>query len=150
MKNTKNLLIHVITVAISLIILVGCILCATAEAPTITYGSDVMSVYNQQKYGTVDKGITMGDLKGILDKFAKTMFGPETKTRFRPHNFPFTEPSAEVDVSCFVCGGKGCRLCKGEGWMEILGYRCLCGQQWNDTDPLLYCGKCRCRRFVDG
>ena len=69
----------------------------------------------------VDKGITMGDLKGTLEMFARRMFGPETKIRFRPHHFPFTEPSAEVDVSCFVCGGKGCRLCKGEGWIEILG-----------------------------
>lgn len=78
-------------------------------------------VFHQMEGLVIDKGVTMGDLKGILSLFAKTMFGPETKTRFRPHNFPFTEPSAEVDVSCFVCGGKGCRLCKGEGWMEILG-----------------------------
>jgi phenylalanyl-tRNA synthetase alpha chain len=78
-------------------------------------------VFHQLEGLVIDKGITMGDLKGILSQFAKTMFGPETKTRFRPHNFPFTEPSAEVDVSCFVCGGKGCRLCKGEGWIEILG-----------------------------
>ena len=63
----------------------------------------------------------MADLKGTLDLFARSLFGEETRTRFRPHNFPFTEPSAEVDVSCFVCGGKGCRLCKGEGWIEILG-----------------------------
>jgi phenylalanyl-tRNA synthetase alpha chain len=63
----------------------------------------------------------MGDLKGTLATFAKAMFGERTRIRFRPHNFPFTEPSAEVDVSCFVCGGKGCRLCKGEGWIEILG-----------------------------
>ena len=69
----------------------------------------------------VDKAITMADLKGTLDLFARSLFGEETRTRFRPHNFPFTEPSAEVDVSCFVCGGKGCRLCKGEGWIEILG-----------------------------
>ncbi len=78
-------------------------------------------IFHQLEGLVVDKNITMGDLKGILSLFAKTMFGPETKTRFRPHNFPFTEPSAEVDVSCFVCGGKGCRLCKGEGWIEILG-----------------------------
>lgn len=69
----------------------------------------------------VDEGITMGDLKGTLEKFAQSMFGAETRVRFRPHHFPFTEPSAEVDVSCFQCGGKGCRLCKGEGWIEILG-----------------------------
>ena len=69
----------------------------------------------------VDKHITMTDLKGTLDEFAKELFGADTKTRFRPHHFPFTEPSAEVDVSCFKCGGKGCRFCKGEGWIEILG-----------------------------
>ena len=78
-------------------------------------------IFHQVEGLVVDKGITMGDLKGILELFAKQMFGSETKLRFRPHHFPFTEPSAEVDVSCFVCGGKGCRLCKGEGWMEILG-----------------------------
>ena len=69
----------------------------------------------------VDKHITMTDLKGTLDQFAKELFGEGTKTRFRPHHFPFTEPSAEVDVSCFKCGGKGCRFCKNEGWIEILG-----------------------------
>ncbi|MBQ6376608.1 MAG: phenylalanine--tRNA ligase subunit alpha [Lachnospiraceae bacterium] len=69
----------------------------------------------------IDKGITMADLKGTLDVFAKELFGEETKTKFRPHHFPFTEPSAEVDVSCFKCGGKGCRFCKGSGWIEILG-----------------------------
>ena len=69
----------------------------------------------------IDKGITFADLKGTLDVFAKKMFGEETKTKFRPHHFPFTEPSAEMDVSCFKCGGKGCRFCKGEGWIEILG-----------------------------
>lgn len=69
----------------------------------------------------VDKGITFADLKGTLDEFARRFFGPDTKTKFRPHHFPFTEPSAEVDVSCFKCGGKGCRFCKGEGWIEILG-----------------------------
>src|SRR5699024_8303012 len=69
----------------------------------------------------VDKNITFADLKGTLEQFAKELFGPETKTKFRPHHFPFTEPSAEVDVSCFKCGGKGCRFCKGSGWIEILG-----------------------------
>ena len=69
----------------------------------------------------VDEHITFADLKGTLEQFAKELFGPETKTKFRPHHFPFTEPSAEVDVSCFKCGGKGCRFCKGEGWIEILG-----------------------------
>ncbi len=69
----------------------------------------------------VDERITFADLKGTLEQFAKELFGPETKTKFRPHHFPFTEPSAEMDVSCFKCGGKGCRFCKGEGWIEILG-----------------------------
>lgn len=69
----------------------------------------------------IDRHVTFADLKGTLDAFAKELFGPETKTKLRPHHFPFTEPSAEVDVSCFKCGGKGCRFCKGEGWIEILG-----------------------------
>ena len=95
-------------------------------SPGRVYRSDAVDathspVFHQLEGLVVDKGITMGDLKGTLDIFAKTMFGEDTKIRFRPHHFPFTEPSAEVDVSCFVCKGKGCRLCKGEGWIEILG-----------------------------
>ncbi len=78
-------------------------------------------LFHQFEGLVVDRGITMGDLKGMLELFAKNMFGADTRIRFRPHHFPFTEPSAEVDVSCFACGGKGCRLCKGEGWIEILG-----------------------------
>ncbi len=78
-------------------------------------------MFHQLEGLLVDKDVSLGDLKGTLEQFAKLYFGENTKTRFRPHNFPFTEPSAEVDVSCFVCGGKGCRLCKGEGWIEILG-----------------------------
>lgn len=70
---------------------------------------------------TVDKGIDLCDLKGCLDEFAKKFFGEDTKTRFRPSYFPFTEPSVELDVSCFMCRGKGCRLCKGTGWIEVLG-----------------------------
>ncbi len=69
----------------------------------------------------IDKNITFADLKGTLEQFAKELFGEHTKVKFRPHHFPFTEPSAEVDVTCFKCGGKGCRMCKGEGWIEILG-----------------------------
>lgn len=69
----------------------------------------------------VDEGITFADLKGTLDYFVKEIFGPDRKTRFRPHFFPFTEPSAEVDVSCGICGGKGCRFCGNTGWIEILG-----------------------------
>ena len=69
----------------------------------------------------IDKHITFSDLKGTLAVFAKELFGEDTKVKFRPHHFPFTEPSAEMDVSCFKCGGKGCRFCKGSGWIEILG-----------------------------
>ena len=69
----------------------------------------------------IDKNVTFADLKGTLEEFAKQLFGEQTRTKFRPHHFPFTEPSAEVDVSCFKCGGKGCRFCKGSGWIEILG-----------------------------
>ncbi len=69
----------------------------------------------------IDKHITFADLKGTLAEFARELFGEDTKVKFRPHHFPFTEPSAEVDLSCFKCGGKGCRFCKGSGWIEILG-----------------------------
>ncbi|QNM10409.1 phenylalanine--tRNA ligase subunit alpha [Wansuia hejianensis] len=77
--------------------------------------------FHQVEGLVVDKHITFADLKGTLAQFARELFGPETKTKFRPHHFPFTEPSAEMDVSCFKCGGKGCRFCKGSGWIEILG-----------------------------
>ena len=95
-------------------------------SPGRVYRSDAMDathspLFHQMEGLVVDKGITMGDLKGMLETFAKAQFGEDTRCRFRPHHFPFTEPSAEVDVSCFACGGKGCRLCKGEGWIEILG-----------------------------
>ena len=95
-------------------------------SPGRVYRSDAMDathspLFHQMEGLVVDKNVTMGDLKGTLEMFAKKMFGEDTKVRFRPHHFPFTEPSAEVDVSCFACGGKGCRLCKGEGWIEILG-----------------------------
>lgn len=69
----------------------------------------------------VDKDITFADLKGTLEVFARKLFGEDTKVKFRPHHFPFTEPSAEMDVSCFKCKGAGCRFCKGSGWIEILG-----------------------------
>jgi len=77
--------------------------------------------FHQVEGLVVDKNITFADLKGTLQQFAEEFFGPETKIKLRPHHFPFTEPSAEVDVSCFKCGGKGCRMCKGSGWIEILG-----------------------------
>lgn len=78
-------------------------------------------VFHQMEGLVIDEHITMGDLKGTLDEFAKAMFGEGVTTRFRPSFFPFTEPSAEVDVSCAACGGKGCKICKGTGWLEILG-----------------------------
>lgn len=77
--------------------------------------------FHQVEGLVIDKNITMADLKGTLAQFAKEFFGEKTKVKFRPHHFPFTEPSAEVDITCFKCGGKGCRMCKGSGWIEILG-----------------------------
>lgn len=91
--------------------------CFRCDTPDATHSP----MFHQIEGLVVDEGITMADLKGTLDRFAKQLFGPETKTKFRPHHFPFTEPSAEVDVSCFKCGGTGCRVCKGSGWIEILG-----------------------------
>ncbi|MCR5728106.1 MAG: phenylalanine--tRNA ligase subunit alpha [Lachnospiraceae bacterium] len=78
-------------------------------------------MFTQMEGLVVDKGITLCDLKGMLDVLVKKIFGEGTTTRLRPSYFPFTEPSVEVDVSCFECGGKGCRLCKGTGWIEVLG-----------------------------
>jgi phenylalanyl-tRNA synthetase alpha chain len=78
-------------------------------------------MFSQMEGLVVDEGITLCDLKGMLDMFVQKIFGESTRTRLRPSYFPFTEPSVEVDVSCFQCGGKGCRLCKGTGWIEVLG-----------------------------
>lgn len=99
-------------------------------------------MFHQVEGLVVDKGITMADLKGTLDLLAKKLFGENTKTKFRPHYFPFTEPSAEVDVTCFKCGGEGCKVCKGSGWIEILG----CGMVHPNVlrecgiDPEVYSG----------
>ena len=95
-------------------------------APGKVYRRDVadpshLPQFHQIEGLVVDKGITFGDLKGTMDYLCKQVFGPERKTRFRAHFFPFTEPSAEVDVSCGICHGEGCRMCKGTGWLEILG-----------------------------
>ena len=98
--------------------------------------------FHQIEGMVIDKGITFSDLKGTLTQFVQQLFGKETKVKFRPHHFPFTEPSAEMDVSCFKCGGKGCRFCKGEGWIEILG----CGMvhprvlRMSGIDPEEYSG----------
>ncbi|MCR5801204.1 MAG: phenylalanine--tRNA ligase subunit alpha [Lachnospiraceae bacterium] len=98
--------------------------------------------FHQVEGLVIDKGITFADLKGTLEHAAKELFGADTKVKFRPHHFPFTEPSAEMDVSCFKCGGRGCRFCKGEGWIEILG----CGMvhphvlEMSKIDPREYTG----------
>ena len=95
-------------------------------APGRVYRSDEVDAthspcFHQIEGLVIDKHITFADLKGTLAEFARELFGEDTKVKFRPHHFPFTEPSAEVDVTCFKCGGKGCRMCKGSGWIEILG-----------------------------
>ena len=118
-----------------------------AVCPGAVYRSDEVDathspIFHQLEGLVVDKGITMGDLKGALAVFAKELFGEDTKVRFRPHHFPFTEPSAEMDVTCFSCGGKGCRVCKGEGYIELLG----CGMvhpkvlKMSGIDPEVYSG----------
>ena len=94
--------------------------------PGRVYRSDAVDathspIFHQLEGLVVDKNITFSDLKGTLEMFIKKLYGPDTRVRFRPHHFPYTEPSAEMDMSCFKCGGKGCSLCKGEGWIEILG-----------------------------
>jgi phenylalanyl-tRNA synthetase alpha chain len=99
-------------------------------------------IFHQVEGLVVDKGITMGDLIGTLQVFARSLFGEDTKIRLRPHHFPFTEPSAEVDVSCWECGGKGCRMCKNEGWIEILGAGMVHPYVLEvcDIDPAVYSG----------
>jgi phenylalanyl-tRNA synthetase alpha chain len=99
-------------------------------------------IFYQMEGLVVDKGITFADLKGTLEMFARRMFGDKVETKFRPHHFPFTEPSAEMDATCFVCEGKGCRVCKGSGWIELLG----CGMVHPNVlrncgiDPEVYSG----------
>jgi phenylalanyl-tRNA synthetase alpha chain len=91
--------------------------CHRRDTPDVSH---VISFYQVEGL-YVDYDVSMADLKGTLANFAREVFGPETRVRFRPHFFPFTEPSAELDISCLVCGGKGCRLCKQSGWLEVLG-----------------------------
>ena len=95
-------------------------------APGRVYRSDAIDathspLFHQIEGLVVDRGITLADLKGTLHTFARALYGDDVVLRFRPHHFPFTEPSCEMDVQCFECHGKGCRLCKGEGWIELLG-----------------------------
>lgn len=116
-------------------------------SPGRVYRSDTVDathspVFHQIEGLAVDKGISFSNLKGTLEYFIQNLFGKDLKVRFRPHHFPFTEPSAEADVECFSCHGKGCRICKGEGWIEILG----CGMVHKtvlencDIDPFEYSG----------
>lgn len=116
-------------------------------APGRVFRSDAVDathspLFHQIEGLVVDKNITMSDLKGILELFAKRLYGEDTVVRFRPHHFPFTEPSAEMDIQCYQCHGEGCRLCKGEGWIEILG----CGMvhpkvlETCNIDPEVYSG----------
>lgn len=91
--------------------------CFRYDSPDATHSP----MFHQIEGLVVGKDVTMAQLKGTLDTFVKKLFGPETKTKFRPHNFPFTEPSVEIDVTCFKCQGEGCPMCKQEGWIEILG-----------------------------
>jgi phenylalanyl-tRNA synthetase alpha chain len=116
-------------------------------APGRVYRSDAVDathspLFHQIEGLVVDKGITMSDLKGTLDAFCKKLYGDKTKTRFRPHHFPFTEPSCELDISCPACNGKGCRVCKNEGWIEILGAGMVHPRvlQICNIDPQIYSG----------
>ena len=99
-------------------------------------------MFHQIEGLVIDKGITMGDLKGTLNTLMKKLYGPDTVTRFRPHHFPFTEPSCEMDVQCFECHGKGCRVCKGEGWIELLGAGMVHPRvlKMSGIDPTVYSG----------
>jgi len=115
--------------------------------PGRVYRSDAVDathspIFHQIEGLVVDKNITMGDLKGVLDVFAKRMFGDKTRTRFRPHHFPFTEPSAEMDVSCVTCEGRGCRICSNTGWIEILGAGMVHPRvlEYGKIDPSEYTG----------
>ncbi|MEW9095072.1 MAG: phenylalanine--tRNA ligase subunit alpha [Clostridiaceae bacterium] len=116
-------------------------------APGKVYRSDAVDathspIFYQMEGLVVDKGITFADLKGTLEMFAKKMFGDKVKTKFRPHHFPFTEPSAEMDATCFVCNGEGCRVCKGSGWIELLGCGMVHPQVLRNCgiDPEVYSG----------
>lgn len=115
--------------------------------PGRVYRSDAVDathspIFHQCEGLVVDKGVTFSDLKGTLELFIKKLYGEETRVRFRPHHFPYTEPSAEMDMSCFKCGGKGCSMCKGEGWIEILGCGMVHPQVLENCgiDPEVYSG----------
>ncbi|MCL2056666.1 MAG: phenylalanine--tRNA ligase subunit alpha [Oscillospiraceae bacterium] len=116
-------------------------------SPGRVYRSDQIDathspLFHQIEGLVVDKGITMGNLKGILEVFARRLFGEGAKVRFRPHHFPYTEPSAEMDTMCYLCGGKGCRVCKFEGYIELLGCGMVHPKVLSDLgiDPEIYSG----------
>lgn len=116
-------------------------------SPGKVYRSDAVDathspIFYQMEGLVIDKGITFADLKGTLELFAKKMFGDKVQTKFRPHHFPFTEPSAEMDATCFVCQGEGCRVCKGSGWIELLGCGMVHPQVLRNCgiDPEVYSG----------
>ena len=115
--------------------------------PGRVYRSDAVDathspIFHQCEGLVVDKGVTFSDLKGTLELFIKKLYGEETRVRFRPHHFPFTEPSAEMDIQCYRCHGAGCPLCKGEGWIEILGCGMVHPQVLENCgiDPEVYSG----------
>lgn len=123
---TENILLRTQTSPVQVHVMESSPLPIKIIAPGRVYRSDEVDathspLFHQIEGLVIDKNIRMSDLKGTLDLFAKRLYGENTVTRFRPHHFSFTEPSAEMDICCFSCGGKGCRLCKGEGWIEILG-----------------------------
>jgi phenylalanyl-tRNA synthetase alpha chain len=146
-KGESDVLLRTQTSGVQVHAMEDCELPIYIIAPGKVYRRDVadpshLPQFHQIEGLVVDKGITFGDLKGTLEFFCKKVFGPERKTRFRAHYFPFTEPSAEVDVSCGICHGEGCRMCKGTGWLEILG----CGMvdpnvlEMSGIDPEIYSG----------
>lgn len=116
-------------------------------SPGKVYRSDAADathspIFYQVEGLVVDKGITFADMKGTLEMYIKKMFGDNVKTKFRPHHFPFTEPSAELDISCFACGGEGCKVCKGEGFIEMYGCGMVHPQVLRNCgiDPEVYSG----------
>ena len=144
---TKDILLRTQTSSVQARIMEGGDLPIKIISPGRVFRADEVDATHSPSFHQVEglvvgKGVTMADLKGTLDQFAREFFGPDTKTKLRPHHFPFTEPSAEVDVTCFKCGGKGCNVCKGSGWIEILG----CGMvhphvlEMCGIDPKVYSG----------
>ncbi len=144
---TEDILLHTQTSPVQIRVMEQGKLPIRIIAPGRVFRSDTVDATHSPSFYqieglVIDRGITFSDLKGTLEEFAKELFGEETKVKFRPHHFPFTEPSAEMDVTCFKCGGNGCRFCKGEGWIEILG----CGMvhphvlEMSHIDPKEYTG----------